>query len=262
METKYLSDGKKVVIVGTLNNKETIVQEIFVTDSGDEVPSGERFVVKSLHDEPVKPWKQREAEKAETQYDKRMFELENIRKEIQSMQREKSNHAKAIRSTLSIIEQLKDFDFGILADVAARNIKWAVESGYYWYKPKAFDDVMMADGRYDEGVKLISIHCKHDKSLSYRVNQYSDGSGSYTSYEFFNDDDLLNEWLLDRLTKEHEQGRLTIAQIKEIPINVPENIYKEVYKKAKEDADKKYNESVKFAEKQRNKTLGLADGKQ
>lgn len=47
METKFLSDGRKVVVVGALNNQETIVQEVFVTQQGDEIPGGERFVVKS-----------------------------------------------------------------------------------------------------------------------------------------------------------------------------------------------------------------------
>ena len=56
METKFLSDGRKVVVVGALNNQETIVQEVFVTQQGDEIPGGERFVVKSLHDQPVESW--------------------------------------------------------------------------------------------------------------------------------------------------------------------------------------------------------------
>jgi len=46
---KFTSDGKKVAVVGKLNAQETIVQEIFVSN-GNEIPSGENFVVKSLHD--------------------------------------------------------------------------------------------------------------------------------------------------------------------------------------------------------------------
>ena len=65
METKFLSDGRKVVVVGALNNQETIVQEVFVTQQGDEIPGGERFVVKSLHDQPVESWLSREKAKQE-----------------------------------------------------------------------------------------------------------------------------------------------------------------------------------------------------
>ena len=56
-EIKYTSDGKKVAVIGRLNNQEQIVQEVFVVD-GSEIPSGEHFVVKSLHDVPVLSWKE------------------------------------------------------------------------------------------------------------------------------------------------------------------------------------------------------------
>jgi hypothetical protein len=44
-EIKFTADGKKVVVIGSLNSQEKIVQEIFVFD-GSEIPSGEHFVVK------------------------------------------------------------------------------------------------------------------------------------------------------------------------------------------------------------------------
>lgn len=46
-EIKYTTCGKKVVVIGDLNQTEKIVQEIFVTNDGAEIPSGERFVVKA-----------------------------------------------------------------------------------------------------------------------------------------------------------------------------------------------------------------------
>ena len=57
-DIKYTNDGKKVLIVGKLNSQETIVQEIFVS-AGQEIPSGENFVVKSLHDAPAESWKEK-----------------------------------------------------------------------------------------------------------------------------------------------------------------------------------------------------------
>ena len=39
---KYTTDGKKVVVIGDLNQTEKIVQEIYVTDDGCEIPQGER----------------------------------------------------------------------------------------------------------------------------------------------------------------------------------------------------------------------------
>ncbi len=62
---KYTTDGKKVVIIGDLNQTDKIVQEIFVTENGDEIPQGERFVVRSLLDQPAKSWKETKLEELE-----------------------------------------------------------------------------------------------------------------------------------------------------------------------------------------------------
>lgn len=67
---KYTTDGRKVVVIGDLNQTEKIVQEIFVTKDGDEIPSGERFVVKSLLDAPAKSWKEQELIKLEARFEK------------------------------------------------------------------------------------------------------------------------------------------------------------------------------------------------
>ncbi|MBY5984414.1 hypothetical protein KUW18_09965 [Halomonas sp. DP5Y7-2] len=40
METKFLSDGREVAIVGCLNNQEVIEQGIFINEQGDEIPNG------------------------------------------------------------------------------------------------------------------------------------------------------------------------------------------------------------------------------
>ena len=67
---KYTTDGRKVVIIGDLNQTEKIVQEIFVTEDGAEIPSGERFVVKSLLDTPAKSWKEKNIADLEARYEK------------------------------------------------------------------------------------------------------------------------------------------------------------------------------------------------
>ena len=65
---KYTSDGKKVVVVGALNSKETIVQEVFVQGE-TEIPSGENFVVKSLHNSPSISWKEKNLLDLEKKYE-------------------------------------------------------------------------------------------------------------------------------------------------------------------------------------------------
>lgn len=76
MNIKYTTDGKKVVVLGDLNSNEKIVQEIFITPSGNELPGGENFVVKSLLDEPAKSWKEEEIAKLEKRYNDRKREIQ------------------------------------------------------------------------------------------------------------------------------------------------------------------------------------------
>ena len=66
---KYTTDGKKVVVLGNLNSQEKIVQEVFVVD-GSEIPSGEHFIVKSLHDATAISWKEKRLQEIEEKYDK------------------------------------------------------------------------------------------------------------------------------------------------------------------------------------------------
>ena len=49
MEIKYTKDGKKVAILGKLNDTTWIVQEIFILN-GQELPCGENFTTKTLLD--------------------------------------------------------------------------------------------------------------------------------------------------------------------------------------------------------------------
>ena len=64
MEIKFTTDGKKVIVIGSLNSQEKIVQEIFIV-GGSEIPSGEHFVVKSLHDAPAVSWKEKNIKEIE-----------------------------------------------------------------------------------------------------------------------------------------------------------------------------------------------------
>ena len=75
---KYMSDGRKVVVIGQLNTVESIVQEIFVTEQGDEIPSGERFTTKDLHDTPEQNY-EKSLQHAKDNLDK---SLEKIRMEF------------------------------------------------------------------------------------------------------------------------------------------------------------------------------------
>lgn len=183
-DIKYTSDGKKVLIVGKLNSQETIVQEIYVS-AGQEIPSGENFVVKSLHDAPAESWKAKNLRELEARY-------ESARKKLQgqiddqerrlSLEREKAKlQTSALlqfvkNSDESQLETLKAFMAGeithlFVAGYSPEIISWKDDN-------KVYDEDSFYHHARLEGIKLVSLMGKSDGDLSYQLNKYRDGSGS------------------------------------------------------------------------------------
>lgn len=179
MEFKYLTDGRKVVVVGQLNNIESIVQEVFVTESGDEIPSGEKFTTKSLHDEPVVSWKVKDAAEQEAR-------LQNVKFAIEKAQREQSEvHAKLaglgaiFKQSRLLSESLEGQDLDTLISVMSGTCEYLVIGSFGVPKIIKFEDALIKNddyGRY-QSLKLLTLMGASDGNLSYRVSQYSDGSG-------------------------------------------------------------------------------------
>lgn len=97
-EIKYTSDGRKVVVIGRLNNTEMIVQEVFVRDDGSEIPSGEQFTAKGLHDAPVKSWQEKHSEKMTARYDELQQQVTRYAKDVAKAQQEARVVARALRT--------------------------------------------------------------------------------------------------------------------------------------------------------------------
>lgn len=233
MEIKYLSDGRKVAVIGSLNQQESIVQEIFVTGSGDEIPSGERFVTKSLHSEPVKPWKQKEAEKAEVAFQKAKDDLKNLELDIRRLKGEKTAHSELVKNNLKVIAEtskLSDFDLDLISCVMTGNIKWIV-SDYCWWAPEPFDSqTFKYEGSYDyrscefEGIKMISMLGVSKGKYRFEISSWADGSGSAKGCKFFKDDLQLKEWLLKKI--DESESHLNLEQVKRLSsfVDVPVGI--------------------------------------
>lgn len=259
METKYLSDGRKVVVIGQLNNVESIVQEIFVSDGGDQIPSGEKFTTKNLHDEPVKSWKEKKAEEYDTQYAKSEARVHSIKKEIREMENKRLSHAKIIASNLRQINELENFDVDHLSDVMARNIKWVCSTGCNWQKVMSFNEFIEIRSSYDEGIKLISVHIKKDKTLMYKVGSYSDGSGGDSEHKFFNCKEKLKEFLLENYKIETEKGYMTVDKFDSIKgiLELPESDREHLLQIEVSKAEDLYQKELKRITEQRAKTLSL-----
>lgn len=195
-DIKYTNDGKKVLIVGKLNSQETIVQEIFVS-ARQEIPSGENFVVKSLHSAPAESWKEKNLRELEARYESDRKKLQG---QIDDQERRLGlERDKAKLQTSALLQFVKNSDesqLETLKNFMSGQITHLFVSGY---SPEIIswndsDKVYDADSFYHharlDGIKLVSLMGKSDGDLSYRLHEYRDGSGGCgktiyptTSYE-------------------------------------------------------------------------------
>ena len=171
-DIKYTDDGKKVLVVGKLNAQQTIVQEIFVS-AGQEIPSGENFVVKSLHDAPAESWKEKNLRELEARY-------ESDRKKLQGQIDDQERRLclerdKAKLQTSALLQFVKNSDesqLETLKNFMSGQITHLFVAGYYpeiisWTDS---NNVYDADSFYHrarlEGIKLVSLMGKSDGDLS------------------------------------------------------------------------------------------------
>jgi len=182
-DIKYTDDGKKVLVVGKLNAQQTIVQEIFVS-AGQEIPSGENFVVKSLHDAPAESWKEKNLRELEARYEtsrkKWEAEIDQQGRRL-SMAKDKAKaHADAL---LKFVDKADSESMILLKKVMSGQITHIFVSGYSpeiyeWEGGRgAYATEDFHDRNKVQGIKLLSLYGYSDGDLEYRLHQYRDGSG-------------------------------------------------------------------------------------
>lgn len=213
-DCKYLSDGRKVALVGKLNNEEWIVQEVFVTEAGDEIPSGERFTAKSLHDAPVESWKDRDMKKKEA----RLKDLERQYDQIQdSMRRAKidAQVASDIRkSVTAMANNVNAESLKALEQFLCGEIRWLVrEADYSFYLPEPFDSAIQdtdswGGRRRYEGLKLMSLFGKANGDLGFGINRYRDGSGDYSMVRPFDSFESASRHCISVAVQRAKEGKL------------------------------------------------------
>lgn len=182
---KFLSDGRKVVVIGQLNNVESIVQEIFVTESGDEIPSGERFTTKSLHDEPVISYKEKKIKDIENVINQIESERETASKKKENILTELKSYTDILKSTKVLVDNFKnEKELDTFCQFMTCNIEYLVIDGYTITPPFKMIDIVQEYSNYYSnerdytGLKLLSVLGDSNGSLNYNINRYSDGSGN------------------------------------------------------------------------------------
>lgn len=182
-DIKYTDDGKKVLVVGKLNAQQTIVQEIFVS-AGQEIPSGENFVVKSLHDAPAESWKEKNLRELEARYEKQKKSLEQEidqqHSRLTMIKARAKHHADAL---FQFVEKSDEGSLDLLKKVMSGQITHVFVSGhspeiFEWYGDKGPYEIDRYHGRIElKGIKLLSLYGYSEGDLEYRLHTYRDGSG-------------------------------------------------------------------------------------
>lgn len=187
MEYKYTKSGKKVAVVGQLNANQWIVREIFMSGDG-EIPCGENFIEASLLDEPVVTWEEKRKNVLEAKIKRLESEISDAEGKLKVVRQ----HVNSVTCYNNVIakygnidcEELKTF----LSFISGEITHVVVDR----YNPEIFElkDIIgeCEDSRFS-GLKLINLFGtmsdgkrktgEDGLSLEWRINMYSDGSGSW-----------------------------------------------------------------------------------
>lgn len=218
MEIKYTSDGKKVVVIGNLNSQEKIVQEIFVVNN-QEVPSGENFVVKSLHDAPAISWKEKNIKEIEDNYE---FKKKKYTDELDRLKRDYDVRSKELKHKIeyagAALKNVSPESFQTFVDVLTGNIKWIVVTGY---TPELLPWDQFHT-MYEDKFRLLSIYGRDNGSFTYARGHYSDYSGGSTNFMPFNNYEDAFELFKQEVLKRGINDA-TIALAKKYNILFPES---------------------------------------
>lgn len=181
-EIKFTTDGRKVVVIGSLNSQEKIVQEIFIS-GGVEIPSGENFVVKSLHDEPVVSWKETKTAAIEKAYNETKAKYNTDTEFMYKKYRTKASELSGKLDYMGkALKNVSEDSFKTLVDYITGEIKWIIVNNYRL----ELLPIEKFNQLYENKLRLISIFGKDDGSMTYAVGDYYDYSGGHKSFIPFN----------------------------------------------------------------------------
>lgn len=202
MEIKYTTDGKKVVVLGKLNSTESIVQEIFISEKG-EIPSGDNFVEKNLHDSPVASWKEKNIKEIERKYYEWESKLEGVRNHYNSEKNKLELFISSYRQTLTFLKQDKlDKALGVLSG----EYKYLVVDRYGLEIQEVEEGIIKEEHcPRRTSLRLLGLFGDSEKGLKLRLTEYSDGSGSYYDCEVFATLEDAKKFVSDKINEEIEK---------------------------------------------------------
>ena len=185
---KYTEDNKKVRIIYNIDQEQVVAQEVR-TSGRKEILFGDSFVCKlsSLYDEPVLSYEQKRKIQLQKRWEK---ERENLETYIKNARDRLTREQQALNSRISYISRAatkieKDV-IERAANILCGKVKYIAEYDYH-HGPKItdFEEYFLNNpSQYDKGLKLITLFGQDDGSMTFKIGEYSDGSG-YNKEVFF-----------------------------------------------------------------------------
>lgn len=259
-EYKYTKDMKKVVVVGPLNSKETIVQEIYVSENGDEIPGGEKFVVDQLFDKPIKSWHQCKIERL----NKVLKDVKsNCEKENEILLKEhKSKNdllKRKIRKSSLIYDFIKDDSFKFIIEFIMGEITHVLVDNYRGFSIEKFCDVTIEndkDSISNMKLGLVMLLGKPDGSFEWRVSDsqyYPNGQHKiYPCRSFEGARNLLENLIKDKISGGESIRRSFIDAKEKYNLQIPTDkqvveYYKKIIDKNKKNISN-YKDEINYIE--------------
>lgn len=256
METKFLSDGRKVVVCGKINQTEYIVQEVFVTKDGSEIPSGENFTAKSLHDMPVESYAVRESRRLEDIIKGLKQERDKLDKDVANLKQKRIASAEWLKRNKFIEGNLPDFDWDYFCDVLMGNMKYAVT---YDYSIEVYEfDKKVEDWENSQFDSLKAFNVSYNwnkekgcKEYQFNYGRYSDNSGGTQNVKLCKDEKELQNALSDLIKEKFEQGRLSFSCLDKLSkyVVADPNIYSLLLEAHNNEIERQYKSALESANK-------------
>lgn len=219
METKFTPDGKKVAVCGKINSTEYIVQEVYVTESGDEIPSGENFTAKVLLDEPALSWKDKELAKVERNLQAAKDYYDSQVKKNRQLEQEAKAVSELLKRNNFLKDKLPEFDWDHFCDAVTGNVKYLVRANYTLEITSFEEEHYRYENNYGDrvfdGIRALSVIATGSNySTKYHLHTYQDSSGGVNEVFYIKDDEELYRVVMNYLDKRFNEDKLSLNDIK------------------------------------------------
>jgi len=234
MKTRYLKTGEKVLLIETLKSGQFLIENLMEDCEGGEYDSGYLQIVDQIFDRQPKAVYDKDVKALQQKIKDLHTELGTIRKEVSGFEKDEKSRLRRLKRH----ESLK-----LLEDYLDGKITHYVTLGY---RPEIVKFEDEKDSYDHSGLKLLSLFGNSKGDLTWRLNDYNDGSGSWksvfpcTSYE--GAQQKLQEYMDLGITKEKTPSKSNILLAKEYELILPDGYTEKVQKQQADNIDKQIKE--------------------